>query len=194
MRRGGMAALLGMVLMGSAVADAPATREVGGVLFPTSVALPQGEMALRGAGTLRYGLFFKAYVAALYAGDTRSRELLHPTTPRRLEIVYFVDIGRERITAFAEDRLRDQLGASAWNSLAARVRAWHAKFRDVRDGDRYVMQYSDGKLSLSLNGEVLAVVADPELATAYFGIWLGEQPIDDGLRRALLGGGPGTDA
>ena len=48
------------------------------------------------------------------------------------------------------------------------------------------MQYGDGELSLLLNGE--------ELATVYFGIWLGEQPIDDGLRRALLGGGPERDA
>jgi len=193
MVRAGFAGLLVVLMLGAAVAGMPVQRTVGGVAFPTTVLLPQGALSLRGAGVLRYGVFFRAYVAALYADDSQPQVLLGPDTTRRLEIVYFVDIDRERITAFAEQRLREQLAADAWSSLAPRVRAWHAAFRDVHDGDRYVMQYSDGWLSLSLNGVTLISVADPELATAYFGIWLGEQPIDAGLRRALLGEGRVTD-
>ena len=101
--------------------------------------------------------------------------------------MYFVDIPRQQIAEFAERLLREQLGDAAWQRLAPRVRAWHTGFRDARAGDRYAMQYDSGVLSLWLNGERLAQVADAELATAYFGLWLGERPIDRGLRRDLLG-------
>lgn len=168
---------------------APELRQAHGVAFPERVALADRELPLRGVGALRYGLFFKAYVAALYADAGPPQALLYPATPRRLEIVYFVDIASERIAAFAEQRLQEQLGPERWRRLAPRVRDWHGRFRDVEAGDRYVMAYHAGTLSLVLNGETLARVEDPQLASAYFGLWLGTRPIDDTLRAALLGDG-----
>jgi hypothetical protein len=182
------------LLAGGPAAGAVEQRQVNGASFPVRVELADRELPLRGVGTLRYGLFFKAYVAALYADPEPLQELLHPATPRRLEIVYFVDIPGERIAAFAEELLQEQLGDARWQQLAPRVRDWHGRFRDVRSGDRYVMQYSAGTLSLALNGEALARFDDPELAAAYFGLWLGGQPIDEDLREALLGNGADTGA
>lgn len=185
--------LVGGTLLANALASPATMREVQGVSFPTKVEMPRGEMPLRGAGTLRYGLFFKVYVAALYAHPGPARDLLQAGTSRRLEIEYFVDIDAERIAALAERQLRGQLSDVAWQRLAPRVQAWHLHFRDVRAGDRYAMQYSDRSLTLSLNGELVASVPDPELAAAYFGLWLGDQPIDADLRRALLGSGSDPD-
>jgi hypothetical protein len=184
--------LLAALTLAASVTGAGAaadSRQAHGVAFPERVALADRDLPLRGVGTLRYGFFFKAYVAALYADGVPPQALLYPVTPRRLEIVYFVDIPSERIAEFAEQRLQEQLGADRWRRLAPRVRDWHGRFRDVASGDRYVMEYHAGTLSLALNGQTLARVEDPQLAAAYFGLWLGTRPIDDGLRAALLGEG-----
>lgn len=182
-----LATLLCTVLLGTAVWASPVAREVDGVVFPGVVELPDGELPLRGAGILRYGFFFTAYVAALYTDQAPGSEVLGVDSPRRLEIVYRVAIPRDRMTEFAEQRLRGQLEGEAWDAIAPRLAEWHSRFRSVQSGDRYVMQFADGLLVLVLNGERLAAVRDPELARLYFGLWLGEQPLDADLRRALLG-------
>jgi hypothetical protein len=40
--------------------------------------------------------------------------------------------------------------------------------------------------TVSLNGEPLVEVEGADFARAYFGIWLGDDPMDRGLRKALL--------
>lgn len=172
-------------LLGVSHAAWPAPLELDGVRFAAEATAPSGTLPLRGAGTLRVGVVFKVYTAALYAPPGVAP--VDAQTPRRLEIHYFVDLAADEIAAYAEDHLRSRLTVEDWRRLAPRVRAWHRAMRDVRDGDRYAMQYAGGRLSLELNGERLVEVADPELAAAYFGIWLGERPLDAGLRRALLG-------
>lgn len=42
-------------------------------------------------------------------------------------------------------------------------------------------------LLLALNGERLYTGDDPALASALFGIWLGDRPLRDDFRDALLG-------
>lgn len=172
-------------LLGASVAAWPATLEVDGARFTTTVTDPSGELPLRGVGTLRVGLVFKVYTAALYAAP--GIDPVDAEAARRLEIHYFVDLAAAEIAAYAEEHLRDRLPPQQWQRLAPRVRAWHRAMRDVRAGDRYAMHYADGRLSLLLNGERLAQIDDPALAAAYFGIWLGERPLDEALREALLG-------
>jgi hypothetical protein len=185
-----MRTLLALLMAALTSATSASVIERDGARFETSVSLQGRDLPLRGAGSLRYGLFFRAYVAALYADAVPEHRLLDPATPRRLEIFYFVDLPKARIVNFAEQRLRDLMSEAGWTRLAERVREWHRHFRDVRAGDRYAMHYSQGELSLTFNGEQLVKVADPELATAYFGLWLGDRPIDRGLRDALVGSKP----
>lgn len=185
--------LLVALLVATTGRGVAAVVEVDGARFPARIELPGADLSLRGAGTLRYGLLWRVYTAALYAPPHEAPADLPPAGARRLEIVYYVDISRREIADFAERHLGEHLDPGAWRDLAPRVRAWHAAFRDVRAGDRYVMQYERGTLSLWLNGERLAGVADPQLAAAYFGLWLGDAPIDPGLRRALLGAGLAPD-
>jgi hypothetical protein len=58
--------------------------------------------------------------------------------------------------------------------------------RSVRTGDRYSMRYDGARISLRLNGELLTEIETPELARAYFGIWLDENSLAPDLRRRLL--------
>ena len=61
---------------------------------------------------------------------------------------------------------------------------------DVKPGDRYTLTYVPGKgTTLRLNGNPLVTVEGADFATAYFRIWLGEDPISPQLRDLLLGKG-----
>ena len=72
-------------------------------------------------------------------------------------------------------------------ALADRIETLHRAYRDVDKGDRYSLTYvPEQGTELALNGQVLTRVAGADFACAYFGIWLGGDPIDDGLRDRLL--------
>ena len=57
----------------------------------------------------------------------------------------------------------------------------------MEPGDRYALTYLPGEgTELAKNGVRLALVPGEEFAEAYFGIWLGEAPLDRNLRDQLL--------
>ncbi len=58
----------------------------------------------------------------------------------------------------------------------------------MKPGDRYAFTYLPERgTELSLNGEPLGTLPGVDLAKALFAIWLGEVPLDDSLKQALLG-------
>ncbi len=57
----------------------------------------------------------------------------------------------------------------------------------MKPGDRYSLTYLPGEgTELAKNGVPLALVPGEDFARAYFGIWLGEDPLDRDLRDQLL--------
>jgi hypothetical protein len=77
--------------------------EIEGVGFLDRLSVGAAELRLHGTGLLRYRVFFKGYVAALYLGDSFDGEAtpraVLADVPRRLEIEYFWSIRAEK---FAE--------------------------------------------------------------------------------------------
>jgi hypothetical protein len=72
-------------------------------------------------------------------------------------------------------------------SLRDRLDRIDRAYQDVRPGDRYALTYVPGRgTELSYNGKPLTVIEGADFAAAYFSIWLGEKPIDDGLKNELL--------
>ena len=145
-------------------------------------------LSLLGKGTARYAGIFHVYDAALYgpAGSEPAR-LLASDTPHCLEILYRMDVPAARIRDAAETILgrqqQERLG-----ELRERVDRLHAAYVDVTEDDRYALCYAPGRgTELTLNGRLLAAVPGLDFATAYFGIWLAEEPISAPLREALLG-------
>lgn len=73
--------------------------------------------------------------------------------------------------------------------IQGRIDQINAAYKDVKPGDRYFLTYLPGRgTELALNGTPLIVIEGSDFAAAYFGIWLGREPIDDKLKRDLLKG------
>jgi hypothetical protein len=160
--------------------------EVGNVNFAEQAGSGSSKLDLHGAGVLRYRGLIRAYAAALYLAPGAAAERALDDVPKRLEIEYFWSLEAEDF-ANAADQLLARIGpADRLAALRDRLQYFHARYEDIEPGDRYALTYFPGVgTELSKNGRSLAVIEGSDFAAAYFAMWLGDDPIDAGLRDAL---------
>ena len=181
------------IVLGILILFAPAIRaaEIEGVAFEDEIRVsPDRSILLRlnGMGLLRYSVVFRGYVAALYLPDRISEKRVPRNVPRRLELSYFWSIGAKDFGDAANQLLQRNLSASQFEAIRSRLDTLHRAYRDVRPNDRYSLTYlPDAGTELRLNHELLVSIPGEDFASAYFDIWLGDQPLDKGLREELLG-------
>ena len=157
-----------------------------GESFARSVEEAGQRYTLIGSGVFRY-MIWTAYAGAYYQleGETQPQPLSN--TPRRLELAYFHAIEASDFAEATEKTLQDTLTLYEFNQIEAPLERLNQRYRDVVPGDRYLLSWNGEQLRLSLNGEVLIEEQSADFASAMFSIWLGEQPLDDDFRDALLG-------
>ncbi len=160
---------------------------VGDIDFADSTSVGDQAVPLRNAALYRYLSLISVYAAGLYLPAEAGGDFCRPDTPKRLELSYLVEIAAADFARSANHVLAKNLSAEDAAALADRIEALHSAYRDVEEGDRYSLTYiPDQGTELALNGSVLVKIEGADFACAYFGIWLGPEPIDDGLRDRLL--------
>jgi hypothetical protein len=158
------------------------------VPFAESLEIHGVKFRLQGAGVLRYRLVFQGYAAALYLAEDVSPSRVLEDVPKRLEIHYFWAIPADAFGKAADELLEKNIPAERLGAIRSRVDALHRAYESVRPGDRYALTYVPGiGTELTLNNVVKARIPGADFAAAYYSIWLGEQPINNDLKRALLG-------
>lgn len=183
--RFGRATQLAMAILFTAASSGAAKIE--GVEFEERITTGDRLLELKSLGLLRYRVFFKGYVAALYLEPGADSATALEAVPKRLELEYFWDIGGEKFGPVAESALARNLDERSFERLRPQIEALHQSYQDVEPGDRYALTYIPGEgTELAKNGVRLALVPGEEFAEAYFRIWLGESPLDRDLRDQLL--------
>jgi hypothetical protein len=149
------------------------------------------ELRLHGTGLLRYRVFIKGYVAALYLdrsipGEVTSGAVLGDA-PRRLEIEYFWSIPAAGFAKATVDGVSRNADRATFESLRPRIDRLNALYEDVAPGDRYALTYLPGTgTELAMNGRRLGVIEGADFSAALFAIWLGDEALDESLRTQLL--------
>jgi Chalcone isomerase-like len=162
---------------------------VENVTFADSTTIGGTPVPLRNAALLRYLKFIKAYVAALYLPEGVTADDVLSDVPKRLEISYLVSIKGPDFDKGAAPVLERNQTPAERARIQGRIDRINAAYRDVKPGDRYSLTYLPGRgTELALNGTPLIVIEGADFAAAYFGIWLGREPIDEKLKRDLLKG------
>lgn len=170
-------------------ASASHAAEIEGVEFVDRVHAGDTELILQGTGLLRYRVVFKGYVAGLYLGEESEPGSVLADTPRRLEISYFWAIDAEDFADATIEGIARNVDDATFESLRDRIDQINALYEDVEPGDRYALTYLPGKgTELSKNDVSIGRIRGADFAAALFDIWLGEEPLDRGLRDTLLGG------
>jgi len=177
-----------LILLTALPAAAVNRVEVEGIAFERTVMANGTPMELQGYGLLRYMVFIKAYVGALYLPPSAAAgDVLKPVA-KRLELQYFHAIKKEEFANATRIKIADNVSAEQARRLGSLIDQLASMYRDVRPGDRYGLTFIPGRgTELALNDTVLGVVPGNDFARAIFSVWLGQNPIDVDFRDVLLG-------
>jgi hypothetical protein len=179
--------IVGALLIATMAVRSSAAATLEGVDFADQVRAGDVTLQLNCVGLLRYKVFIKAYVAALYLGDGAATADVLADVPKRLELSYFWSISGADFGKAGDQILAQNVDAETIAALRPRLDRMNAWYRDVKPGDRYSLTYVPGVgTELALNGSRLGIIDGADFASAYFRIWLGDTPIDARLRDQLL--------
>lgn len=190
---GGRAAALSLVLA-ACLAAAPALAadmEVAGVRVPAQLSEGGQALVLNGAG-LRTKFVVKVYVAALYAGakSQDAAALVNSNEPRRMRLQLLRDVDSKSLDAALQEGLRDNTGKQELAALqpsAARLSALMAEIGSAREGDVIDLDFDARGVTISDNGRQRGRIDDPAFGRALLRVWLGDNPAQSSLKKALLG-------
>lgn len=161
---------------------------VEGVRFQDQLRAGQTILYLRGTGLLRYMVFVKAYVGALYLPENVPSDEVLADVPKHLELEYFHAIEGKDFGPATIKSLEKNVDAATLAALMPRVSYHNSLYVNVNPGDRYSLTYIPAKgTTLRLNGKELGTIEGADFAAAIFSIWLGAEPLSADFKSALLG-------
>ena len=168
-------------------------REFDGVELPEKLALPSTSktVQLNGVG-YRKKFFIKVYIGALYTERlARSRDdVIAMKGPRRVAMhITHDEIKREKLVDAWNEGFGNNLSEEQLNKLRPDIDKFNAIFPTVRAGDVIYIDYIPGAgTRVTINNEPKGVVPGRDLNNAIIDIWLGDEPADSKLKKAMLGG------
>jgi Chalcone isomerase-like len=172
------------------LATPAAAKVVEGVTLADTATLAEAPLVLNGAG-VRTRMFFKVYVGSLYL-PAKAANLagVMSNGTRRIQLNLLRNLSAETLIGAFNDGLKENVPAAEFESLATQ-RAEMAKimtsFGEVKEGSVVTLDFNGGNTSISLNGKAKGSIAGAAFNAALTKIWLGEKPVQDDLKKAMLG-------
>jgi hypothetical protein len=191
-----MRSMLTVLLAGSLVGTAVAQEIVeprSGVTFAPKM----GPTSLLGLGVRSKMMGkVKVYAAGLYVADSALAGPLaahkgQTNTPAFYLALVSGDFEKAMVLKFVRDVSTDQVRDAFRDSLkganAAKVDLLLGYFSDTKNGQEYVFHVTPaGVLEVKVAGLKKVPIKDKAFAASVFGIWLGEKPIQDELKKELV--------
>lgn len=194
--RPGPALLLAAILTSSAAVaqDSPAKPlNIHGISYAPSLQLQGKPVLLNGAGT-RYKAVFKVYTAGLYLEKPARnlQEIAALPGPKRISVTMLRDIDSAELGKLFSRGMEDNMERSAFSRLVPGVMRMSDIFtqhKKLQTGENFTVDWIPGQGTLiSVKGQPQSeAFKEPEFFNALLGIWLGPQPADQQLKKALLG-------
>ena len=173
--------------------QAPAA-EVAGVKIDDNARVADSDLALNGAG-LRTRLFFQVYAIGLYLPQKSSTPaaILAQPGPKRVAIHMLRDVGADTFTEALVDGIRANHSEAEAKALEPRIKelaALMAEIKEAKKGMAIALDWTGAGTQLLVQGKPAGrPIAGEDFYRALLRIWLGEKPVQDDLKKALLGGG-----
>jgi hypothetical protein len=167
--------------------------EVAGVKLPDSVSLGNQNLLLNGAG-IRTKWFFKVYVAALYLPEklTSENEIIADESPQRIALHMLRDLGEKKFLHAFIEAIEANHTKAEMATLDDQIKQMSDIFhlvQDVKSGDVIDLDYLPGiGTQISVNGVTYGTIAGGMFHRAMLKIWLGKHPVQDDLKKGMLGG------
>lgn len=163
---------------------------LSGTVSTGEASAASGNMVLLGQGKAKYLGLITVYHARLYSdSETDPSDILGAMTSKCLELEYATAVAKKDFIKAADTILQRQHQPEVLAQVAPAIGQLHDAYSDVSDGDIYQLCYTapSQRTTLYRNGVSEVNIEGSRFAEIYFGIWLGDMPLDKELRNKLLG-------
>lgn len=175
------------VLMTASFAGA---LEIGGAVLPDTLTAGTEKLTLNGAG-LRKKFFVKVYAGGLYLTEPSGNAdaVIAADAPMAIRMHFIYDgVSSEKLVGAWNEGF-----AAATGGNTAPIQSGIDKFnsffnREAKEGDFFDILYTPEQGVRVYRGDRLqGVIPGLDFKRALFGIWLGAEPADEGLKEGMLG-------
>lgn len=168
--------------------------ELEGQKFEPTVQVGGQTLTLNGVG-LRKRAIFKVYLNGLYVPQksTDAATLINEKGARRASLRMLRDVDADSFVSAFTDGLKNNLSEAQLAALKSQVDAFTATMKsvgEVKKGDVINFDYApDGGTRITVNGQPRGnPIPGHDFYAAVMRIWLGDKPVDEGLKKGMLGG------
>lgn len=182
-----IAALLATLPLGASASEAADVQLAERVTVGTS------DLVLNGAG-LRKKLFFKVYVVGLYLPEKRQSpaDVLAVAGPKRVVIIMLRTVPARRLADALEDAIRRNSSPEQYLAVAGGVGDLIGSIHSLVEGEKgdiVTFDWLPGEGTIVVFNGVRRGAAIPgaDVYDAVLKAWLGERPVNTGIKEALLG-------
>ena len=168
--------------------------ELEGQKFEPTVQVGGQTLNLNGVG-LRKRAIFKVYLNGLYVPQksTDAATLINEKGARRASLRMLRDVDADSFVSAFTDGLKNNLSEAQLAALKPQIDAFTATMKSVgeaKKGDVINFDYApDGGTRITVNGQPRGnPIPGHDFYAAVMRIWLGDKPVDEGLKKGMLGG------
>jgi hypothetical protein len=167
--------------------------EVAGVHLSDRAQVGNASMVLNGAG-VRAKWFFKVYVGALYLPQKQAaaEAIIADERERRVALHMLRDLDSKKLYGALSEAIAANHTAEELKALDVQLRQMAQIFdavKEVKPGDVVTLDYLPASgTQVGVNGTVRGTIAGAAFNRALLKIWLGSKPVQEDLKKELLGG------
>ena len=183
-----------LTALGLAAALASHGAEVAGVKIDDKAKVGSSELVLNGAA-LRKRAFFQVYAMGLYLPEkmNAASEAIAAQGAKRVAIHMLRDVDAASFTEALTDGMKanhDEAAMKAFEPRIAQLSAIMAELKEAKKGMQILLDWQPANGTLvSVDGAPRGKpIAGEDFYRALLRIWLGEKPVQDDLKKALLAG------
>src|SRR5688572_2908449 len=167
--------------------------EVEGVRIDDKARVANADLALNGAG-LRKRAFFKVYAMGLYVPQKSSNAaaLLEQPGPKRVAIHMLRDVSADAFNEALADGIRANHSDADVKALEPRIKELGAIISQVGEAKKGMaihLDWTGSETQVLVQGKPTGKpIAGQDFYRALLRVWLGDKPVQDDLKKSLLGG------
>jgi hypothetical protein len=169
--------------------------EVAGVKIDDKDKLASAELVLNGAG-LRKRAFFQVYAIGLYLQEKKAAaaDAIAAPGPKRVLIHMLRDVAADQFGEALSDGMKDNVSEAEMKAFEPRLKQLQAimlSMKEAKKGMRITLDWTPAGTAVTVDGKAAGQpIPGEDFYRALLKIWLGERPVQDDLKKALLGEKP----
>jgi hypothetical protein len=171
---------------------AAGAAEVAGVKIDDKTRVGGAELALNGAG-VRKRLFFEVYAIGLYVPQksANAAQLIDQPGPKRVTIHMLRNVSADAFNEALGEGVRANHSESEVKAFEPRLKELGAimdQVKEAKKGMAIGLDWTGTETQVLINGKPTGKpIAGEDFYKALLKIWLGDKPVQDDLKKALLG-------